>query len=76
VIWGTFVKYIEYKSKKFGKVLAKVLPAGTSQTRICGEHVPKGLSLRVHECPRCGLKADRDVVSAMVILQRANKLYA
>ena len=69
--WGTFVTYIEYKSKKFGKVLVKVPPAGTSQTCVCGEHVQKDLSVRVHECPECGLRGDRDVVSAMVILQRA-----
>jgi len=74
--WGTFIKYIEYKSRKFGKILVKVPPAGTSQICICGEHVPKDLSVKVHECLKCGLKADRDVVSAMVILQRANELYA
>ena len=74
--WGIFIKYIEYKSKKFGKILVKVPPAGTSQTCICGEHVPKDLSVRVHECPKCKLKADRDVVSAMVILQRANEMCA
>lgn len=74
--WGTFIKYIAYKSKKFGKRFVKVPPAGTSQTCICGEHVPKDLSIRVHECPKCGMKANRDVVSAMVILQRANTMYA
>jgi len=69
--WGTFINFIEYKAKKFGKVMVKVPPTGTSQTCICGHPVPKDLSVRVHKCPNCGLTADRDVVSAMVILQRA-----
>ena len=69
--WGTFIGFIEYKAKKFGKVMVKVPPAGTSQTCVCGYPVPKDLSVRVHKCPNCGLVADRDVVSAMVILQRA-----
>ncbi|MCL6576490.1 RNA-guided endonuclease TnpB family protein, partial [Kyrpidia sp.] len=70
--WSKFISYIEYKAKKFGKVLVKVPPAGTSQTCVCGHPVPKDLSVRIHQCPHCGLTADRDVVSAMVILQRAN----
>ena len=43
---GIFIKYIEYKPKTFGKMLVKVPPAGTSQTWICGERVPKDLSVR------------------------------
>lgn len=69
--WGKFVYYLEYKCLKYGKKLVKVPPGGTSQTCVCGAYVPKGLSVRVHKCPECGLVADRDVVSAMVILQRA-----
>ncbi|MCL6478534.1 MAG: transposase [Peptococcaceae bacterium] len=52
--------------------IVKVPPGGTSQTCVCGAHVPKDLSVRLHKCPECGLVADRDVVSAMVILQRAS----
>ena len=70
--WGKFVDYLEYKCLKYGKRFVKVPPGGTSQTCICGAHVPKDLSIRVHKCPECGLVADRDVVSAMVILQRAS----
>jgi putative transposase len=70
--WGKFVDYLEYKCLKYGNKLVKVSPSGTSQTCVCGTHVPKALSVRVHECPECGLIADRDVVSAMVILQRAS----
>ncbi|HOV79416.1 MAG TPA: RNA-guided endonuclease TnpB family protein [Bacillota bacterium] len=70
--WGKFISYLEYKCLKYGKKLVKVPPGGTSQTCICGAHVPKDLSVRLHKCPECGLNADRDVVSAMVILQRAS----
>lgn len=70
--WGKFIGYLEYKCQKYGKTLVKVPPSGTSQTCICGAHVPKDLSVRIHNCPECGLVVDRDVVSAMVILQRAS----
>jgi putative transposase len=69
--WGRFAGYLEYKCTKFGKTLVKVPPGGTSQTCICGANVPKDLSIRVHRCPGCGLTGDRDIISAMVILQRA-----
>ena len=35
-----------------------------SQHCPCGERVPKRLADRVHCCPACGLRADRDAVSA------------
>ncbi|SFR11888.1 RNA-guided endonuclease InsQ/TnpB family protein, partial [Desulfoscipio geothermicus] len=70
--WGKFVDYLEYKCLKYGKSFVKAPASGTSQTCVCGAHVPKDLSVRVHKCLECGLVADRDVVSAMVILQRAS----
>jgi len=69
--WGKFVGYLRYKCLKYGKTFIKVPPGGTSQTCVCGAHAPKDLSVRIHNCPVCGLIADRDVISAMVILQRA-----
>ncbi|MFZ5595869.1 MAG: zinc ribbon domain-containing protein [Bacillota bacterium] len=53
--WGKFVDYLEYKCLKYGKAFVKVPPGGTSQTCICGAHVPKDLSVRVHKCPECRL---------------------
>lgn len=44
---------------------------GNSQTCICGEPVPKGLGERWHDCPKCGLSADRDVVSANIAMDIA-----
>jgi len=35
-----------------------------SQHCLCGKRVPKTLSQRTHDCPHCGLHADRDVTSA------------
>ena len=37
-----------------------------SQHCLCGTRVPKTLAQRTHECPACGLRADRDIVSAML----------
>jgi len=47
----------------------KLTRAGTrttamSQHCLCGARVPKTLAQRVHDCPQCGLRADRDIVSA------------
>ena len=46
-----------------------LLRAGTrstalSQHCLCGSRVPKTLAQRTHDCPRCGLHGDRDIVSA------------
>ncbi|MEA5468520.1 zinc ribbon domain-containing protein [Spirulina sp. 06S082] len=37
----------------------------------CGIKVPKTLSVRTHECPKCGLSLDRDENAAINILNRA-----
>jgi hypothetical protein len=37
-----------------------------SQHCLCGRRVPKTLAQRVHHCPHCGLRADRDIVSAVL----------
>jgi hypothetical protein len=47
----------------------RLLRAGTRSTALsqhcmCGRRVPKPLSQRTHHCPECGLRADRDIVSA------------
>lgn len=68
--WGQFQKYVGYKCQRYGKVFVLVDPKGTSQTCLCGENVPKDLSIRIHECPACGLVMDRDLVSAKLILER------
>ncbi|MDT5047364.1 MAG: hypothetical protein QOG75_3238, partial [Mycobacterium sp.] len=37
-----------------------------SQHCLCGNRVQKSLAQRTHDCPACGLRADRDMVSAML----------
>lgn len=41
---------------------------GNSQTCLCGERVPKALKERRHKCKACGLDADRDTVSANIVM--------
>ncbi|WP_313675905.1 zinc ribbon domain-containing protein [Mycolicibacterium sp.] len=35
-----------------------------SQHCLCGARVPETLAQRTHHCPQCGLRGDRDIVSA------------
>ena len=50
----------------------EVAPHFTSQDcSSCGNRVKKDLSVRVHNCLKCGLSLHRDIVSAKVILKRA-----
>jgi len=52
-------------------VTAFVNPRNTSQVcSRCGAIVEKGLSVRVHRCPVCGLTVDRDVNAALNVLKR------
>lgn len=69
--WGSFLRQLKYKAESSGKKLIEVDPKGTSQTCICGNIVHKSLSIRWHDCSKCGLSEHRDIVSAKVILQRA-----
>lgn len=68
--WSTFINMLAYKAESAGRVLVKVDPRGTSQTCTCGAEVRKTLAQRWHLCLSCGLSADRDHVSAQIILAR------
>lgn len=68
--WSDFIFKLTYKAESAGRVLVKVDPRGTSQTCVCGAEVRKTLAQRWHLCLSCGLSADRDHVSAQVILSR------
>jgi len=65
--WYQLMQFTKSKAECAGKIVEFVNPAGTSQTCICGFHVPKDLSVRVHRCPSCGLVMGRDQVSAILI---------
>ena len=72
--WGQFITILEAVAVKCGVRVVKVNPHGTSQDCSgCGTKVPKTLSVRTHECPKCGLKMDRDENAAVNILNRAIK---
>jgi hypothetical protein len=43
---------------------ASTQPTALSQHCLCGARVSKTLADRVHACPSCGLRGDRDAVSA------------
>lgn len=71
VAWGKFVQFTTYKAANAGRVVALVNPRGTTQMCSgCGVIVPKDLSVRIHDCPNCGLKISRDLNAALNILAR------
>lgn len=73
--WGIFFNILGYKAEEAGRQVVKVPPHNTSQICSgCGALVKKGLSVRVHTCPECGLVLDRDVNAARNILATALKM--
>jgi putative transposase len=71
VAWGQFVQYTAYKAESANRVCLLVNPRGTTQMCSgCGKFVPKDLSVRIHNCPYCGLKLDRDLNAALNVLGR------
>lgn len=68
--WGQFLGILSRSAESAGGASIAMEARGSSQECVCGEHVPKDLSVRVHRCPKCGLVEDRDVVAARIILAR------
>ncbi len=69
--WGMFLDVLKWVSGKRGVYFDKVDARGTSQTcPICETHVPKDLNIRIHECPECGYRTNRDIASAQLVLRR------
>ena len=69
--WSTFMTKVEYKAECAGTSVFRVDPHNTSNLCSgCGHMVRKDLSVRIHECPHCNLKLDRDVNAARNILSR------
>jgi putative transposase len=67
--WHQLVRYTLYKAAEAGRACILVDPDGTSQRcSRCGRMVKKSLAVRVHDCPICGLKMDRDENAAINIL--------
>ena len=73
--WSQFFSFLVYKAENAGRKLIKVNPKNTTQNcSQCGQLVPKDLSVRVHDCPHCGLKIDRDHNAALNILRLGRSL--
>ncbi len=71
VAWGQFVQFTAYKAEGAGRGVALVNPRGTTQMCSgCHALVPKDLSVRIHDCPHCGLRLNRDHNAALNILAR------
>ncbi|HEX9134502.1 MAG TPA: transposase [Ktedonobacteraceae bacterium] len=59
--WSMFFSHLLDKAEEAGRVVVRVNPAYTSQTcSACGHRQPMPLSVRVYECPQCGLVIHRD----------------
>lgn len=68
--WNKLVQYTSYKAAGAGRRVVLVNPANTSQMcSSCGQIVKKDLSVRVHDCPCCGLSMDRDLNASKNILR-------
>ena len=70
--FGRLRQMLEYKAESAGIEVIAVNPSNTTQAcSVCGSIVPKGLSVRVHTCPDCGLVLNRDINAARNILALA-----
>ena len=70
--WGNFQLILQSKAANAGKQLTKVDPKYTSQKCSgCEEIAKKSLSVRIHDCPNCGLQLDRDHNAAINIKKAA-----
>ncbi len=73
--FGQFRTIVKQVCWKRGKFFAEVDARGTSQQcPECGGEVKKDLKLRVHDCPHCSYRTDRDVAAGQVIRNRGIKL--
>ncbi|MEG4288952.1 transposase [Microcoleus sp. C2C3] len=73
--FGQFRTIVKYVCWKRGKFFSEVDARGTSQQcPECGGFVKKDLSVRIHDCPHCGYKTDRDVAAGQNIRNRGIKL--
>ncbi|HWZ18657.1 MAG TPA: transposase [Ktedonobacteraceae bacterium] len=70
--WSIFFTHLLDKAEEAGRVVVRVNPAYTSQTCSACRHLqPMPLSVRVYECPHCGLIIDRDYNGSKNILEEA-----
>ncbi|MFZ4660618.1 MAG: RNA-guided endonuclease InsQ/TnpB family protein [Caldilineaceae bacterium] len=69
VAWNQLAHFTAYKAADAGRLFLQVDPRNTSKKcSRCASLVDKDLSIRVHDCPHCGLVLDRDHNAAINIL--------
>lgn len=69
VAWGQLAQFTAYKAEDAGRLFLQVDALNTSERcSRCTALVPKTLSVRVHDCPHCGLVLKRDHNAAINIL--------
>lgn len=69
VAWNQLAQFTAYKAADAGRLFLQVDPRNTSKKcSRCSAIVPKDLSVRIHDCPHCGLVLDRDHNAAINIL--------
>ena len=69
VAWSQLAQFTAYKAADAGRLFLQVDPRNTSKMcSRCRSIVAKDLSVRIHNCPHCGLKLDRDHNAAINIL--------
>ncbi|MCX6045401.1 MAG: transposase, partial [Chloroflexi bacterium] len=69
VAWHQFVHFTIYKAESANRRVVLVDPRHTSKRcSRCNIVVAKDLSVRIHNCPHCGLVLDRDHNAAINIL--------
>src|SRR6266566_1556511 len=74
VSWSQFFARLQAKAEEAGRQVVRVNPAYTSQTcSACGHRQPMPLSVRVYECPHCGLVLHRDHNASLNILEEGLK---
>ena len=68
--WAQLLQRLSCKAEEAGKTVVAVDPRNTSQQcSQCLAIVPKDISVRVHSCPHCGLRIDRDLNASRNILR-------
>jgi putative transposase len=67
--WNQLAQFTAYKAEDAGRLFWQVDPRNTSKKcSRCASIVEKDLSVRLHDCPHCGLVLDRDHNAAINIL--------
>jgi putative transposase len=68
--WTQLIQYTSNKAEEAGRTVVLVNPTNTSKMcSRCGNLAEKDLSVRLHDCPHCGLVLDRDQNAARNILR-------